>query len=190
MSTYQRMGEFLLAKGLITRPQLDGAIEARSRSNLRFGEILVVLGYVDEAEVTRCLSEQYQLPIANLSKLQPTPEALKIVSSLFAITRLFLPVAITDETVYAVICDPIDLELTDKIVRETGRRLALALSTSRELKEAVSRFYELPNSMVVTVPEPARSARKSKKPRHDDQTDRRELLETLASFAEPVDPAA
>jgi len=183
------MGEFMLAKGLITRSQLESAVEARSRSSLRFGEVLVVLGYVNECEVTRCLAEQYQLPLANLSKIRPTPEALGIVSSLFAISRLFLPIAVTDDVVYAIISDPIDLELTDKVIRETGRRLSLALSSPRELSEAISRFYDLPGATRTDHVEPKKP--KAKKPfRFDDQSDRRALLNSLASFSELKEPAA
>lgn len=189
MSTYKRMGEFLLAKGLIDGAQLERAIEARSRGNVRFGEVLVLLGYVDETQVTQCLAEQYQLPVADLSSLSPTPEALALVSSSMALTRLFLPVAVDDDAFYSVISDPIDLELTDRIVMETGRRLSLALASPRELYLAIARHYGLETELKITLPGRKEAAPK-KRGKKDDQTDRRELLAALAAFSEPVYPAA
>jgi len=174
----------MLGKGLITKAQLDTAVEARTRSHLRFGEILVILGYVEESEVTRCLAEQYQLPVANLEKIRPTPEALGIVSSLFAMSRLFLPVAVTDDIVYAIISDPIDLELTDQIIRDTGRRLCLAIASPRELTEAIAQFYDLPGTANPDPPKATRSRARRSKFRFNDQTDRQELLAALADFVE------
>lgn len=189
MSTYKRMGEFLLAKGLIDETQLERAIEARSRGNIRFGEVLVLLGYVDEVQVTQCLAEQYQLPVADLSSLIPTAEALGLVSSSMAMSRLFLPIAVNDDAFYAVISDPIDLELTDRIVMETGRRLSLALASPSELYLAIARHYGLETELKITLPE-RKEAAPTKRRKNDDQTDRRELLAALAAFSEPVYPAA
>lgn len=179
MSSYKRTGEFLLAKGLIDQGQLDRALEARSRTKLRLGEVLVVLGFVEEAEITRCLAEQFNLPIAHLSQVKPTVEALGLVTSFFALSHLFLPIEVRDDTVYAIIADPIDLEVTDKVIRQTGRRLSLALASPRALSEAVSKFYDLPELKPLEERmnrAPVKAKRRSK---FDDQCDRQMLLEAL-----------
>jgi type IV pilus assembly protein PilB len=186
MPTYQRMGELLLAKGLITRDQHQRATEAQARSNRRFGEVIVALGFAEEGAITRCLAEQYDLPIADLDSLSPTSEALKLVSSLFAVTKLFLPVCLENQVLSAVIYDPIDLQLTDDIARSTGYRLQLAIAPPSALSDKIAQSYDL---MLTRPKEPlvlegdAAPAKRKRRTKIDPQADRRELLEALTSSA-------
>ncbi|MFI5385851.1 MAG: hypothetical protein ACHQ50_06990 [Fimbriimonadales bacterium] len=138
------MGDILFEKGLITEEQLERALELRSRSNLRLGEILVLLKITEEVVITECLSEQYDLPIADLTKVAPSARALGIVPCAFALSRLFLPVDLVDDTLVAIIADPTDIEIPDDVVSKTGHRLSLSLAPPSLLSEAIARSYLAP----------------------------------------------
>ncbi len=136
-------GEILLERGLITPEQLDQALELRSRTNFRIGECLVHLGFIEEHAITRCLSEQYDLPIADLSKVVPSARALGLMPCSFALSRLILPLDIVDNVLGAIISDPIDIESSDEVIRNTGYRLELWLAPAGALSEAIARWYSL-----------------------------------------------
>ncbi|MFI5387540.1 MAG: hypothetical protein ACHQ50_15640 [Fimbriimonadales bacterium] len=178
------MGEILLAKGLITQEQLERAIEARSRTDLLFGEVLVVLGFAEEEAITRCLAEQFDLPIASLETINPSADALGLVSSFFALTRLFLPVQISDATLVAVISDPIDLDLTDRMARDTGRRLSLSIASPSALTKKIARCYELAPIKPIDTTQHA-APKPKRRTKIDVQTDRHELLVALQSTEMP-----
>ena len=188
MTTYRRIGQLLLGKGLIDQGQLDRALDAQSRSKLRLGEVLVVLGYAEEDAITRCLSEQFDLPVADLSAIRPSHEALATVSSMYALTHLFLPVERGDGVLAAVLADPIDIDTTDSLIRKTGLRLVLSLAPPGALAEAITKCYGLPTTTGKAVEPNSKPIRKRRGPAMDDQSDRRALLESLDSLSSP--PAA
>jgi len=136
-----RMGEILVERGLITEDQLGQALELRSRSNLRLGEILVLLKFTDESTITQCLSEQYDLPIADLTHVSPSARALDIIPCSYALSRLFLPVDLNDNTLVAIIADPTDVEIPEDVSGKTGHRLSLSIAPPSLLSEAIARCY-------------------------------------------------
>jgi len=60
---YRRIGEVLLEKGIITKEQLNRALEHQRITKKPLGETLVELGYVTWEELTEALAEQYNLPV-------------------------------------------------------------------------------------------------------------------------------
>jgi type IV pilus assembly protein PilB len=63
----KRFGEILVSEGLITKDQLDEALELQKSSGDFLGAILLELGHITETDIIKTLSIQYQLPF-----LRPT----------------------------------------------------------------------------------------------------------------------
>ena len=63
-----KLGEMLEKAGLITGEQLQEALEAQTKNGGKLGYNLVMLGYVQEDDITQLLSEQYGVPSINLSE--------------------------------------------------------------------------------------------------------------------------
>ncbi len=61
-----RLGDILIARGLLTQSQIDEAIKLQDRLGKRMGQIVIDKGWVDEADVLRCLSEQLDVPFVRL----------------------------------------------------------------------------------------------------------------------------
>lgn len=176
MTHYQRMGEWLVAAGLISRSQLEQALRAQRASRGRLGEVLTSMGWVTEEQLVMCLSHQYNLPIADMEKLQAEPAAIRIVSMSWAQSHLILPVRVLDREVHVILCDPIDVKGTDEIFRVSGLRPRISLTTPTALYRAIPRAYALP-----MAEEDAAAPAKPKKPmKVDDLKDRKHLLSSLS----------
>jgi len=189
MNQYQRIGEMLYSQGLLTQAQLAKALEAQAQSRRRFGEVLVALGYVDESAITKCLAQQYDLPLAKLSSLRPDKEVLALVTPTFALSRLFLPVAMTDNELHGVIADPADIEATDMLTQALRRRLVLSIAPQSRLFDFIAKCYSLQSSSRAIANPPApKPARRKKK--IVPQADRNQLLDALANIADSVPLAA
>lgn len=76
---YKRIGEILLEKGLITKDQLNRALEHQRLTKKALGEVLVELGYVTWEELTEALAEQYNMP---LLKDPPRVVPVEVLNSL------------------------------------------------------------------------------------------------------------
>ena len=71
----QRLGEALVARGLITTEQLEHALAIQQRTGDRLGRILIALGVVKRQQLYQVLAEQWGYPFIDLVK-EPVDEAL------------------------------------------------------------------------------------------------------------------
>jgi hypothetical protein len=62
-----RLGDRLVAKGLLTQAQLGAALAEQRRIGVPLGEVLVARGFVRRLDVYRVLGEQWGLPYADLT---------------------------------------------------------------------------------------------------------------------------
>ncbi len=193
MSRYQKVGDWLVGKGLITPGQRDEALATQRQTLNRFGEVIVSLGFCTEDQVVDCLAEQYELPRANVDEIQPQADALRLVSPTFALSRLVLPVSVSETELHCVFADPLDLQVTDYLTQAVGKRLVMSLAGTQELFHAIARSYALPSAKRADAPvrdTPApRSAKtsqetatKARKIKIDRQTDRAELLTAIGGI--------
>lgn len=161
----------MVAHGVLTEEQLDRALKLRPQQRRRFGEMLVALGYCSEEDVTRCLAEQFDLPIVDVSKISPKSKAFRLISGSFALNRLVLPIEMKDGCLICVVSDPVDIQTTDDLRARAGVPLQLSLAPTSQLRAAIQKAYRLPNMN--------ESAPANKKLPIDMQTDRQALVKAL-----------
>ena len=65
-----KIGELLLKDNIITREQLDKALEIQKTEPGKLGSILIRQGYVSEEDIAQVLSKQFGYPSINLSKFE------------------------------------------------------------------------------------------------------------------------
>jgi len=61
---HSRIGQILINKGLITRSQLDAAIQLQLTNHKRLGETLIEQGWITERQLKKALSKQTNLRLA------------------------------------------------------------------------------------------------------------------------------
>ncbi|MCC7153708.1 MAG: type II secretion system protein GspE, partial [Bryobacterales bacterium] len=66
-----RLGEILIARKQLAQEDLDRALELQKERGDKIGRILVDLGFVAQRDVLAALSEQLNLPLANLEAPPP-----------------------------------------------------------------------------------------------------------------------
>ena len=59
------IGEFLIKKKLITKMQLEFALDEQVRTNDFLGLVLIRRGYLKEEDLLKALSELYKIPFVN-----------------------------------------------------------------------------------------------------------------------------
>src|SRR5262249_47811713 len=74
-----RLGDRLVAEGLITPDQLHRALAAQKGTRDKLGGILVRMGFITEDKLLAFLSQQYNVPSITLTQLDIDPEVLKLV---------------------------------------------------------------------------------------------------------------
>lgn len=141
MNQYLKLGDLLVAAGLITNLQLSAVLTAQKTSRRRLGDMLVERGLVSEDQITECLAKQYGYPIANVKKLKPESDALALVDPEVALSYAVLPVSLEGDSLTCIIADPLDIVGTDFISQMVQRRLSIQIAPKAKLLAAIQQAY-------------------------------------------------
>jgi hypothetical protein len=103
-----RLGDLLVAKGLVTEEQLaEALVESRERGVL-VGRVLVDRRWVYEDELARALAEQLSVPYLNLAILGVDERAVKLLPPDVGRRWAAIPVRMLPTRVQVAFADPSD----------------------------------------------------------------------------------
>src|SRR5690348_18063540 len=102
----ERIGDLLMREGLITREQLDKALDEQRQNGTRVGYNLVKLGFIQEVELTKMLAKQYKMPAVDLSRFEVDPKIAKMIPTDLATRNLVIPLKRDGRTLTVAMADP------------------------------------------------------------------------------------
>ena len=76
---------------MITRDQLNIALQEQRENGTRIGYNLVALGMIKETDLTRMLARQYRMPAVDLSSFEVDPKIARLIPGEMATKHLVLP---------------------------------------------------------------------------------------------------
>ncbi len=137
-----RLGDALLASGIITPEQLAQALEKQKENRgKRLGELLQELHFVTERQLLEALSRTLGVRLTDVSALTPDLRAVELLPRRLAEKYTMLPIACTDGTITIVTNDPLNLYAQEDVRQLTGRQIELLLGETGPLKTAIQHSY-------------------------------------------------
>jgi hypothetical protein len=149
-----RFTEPLVRRGVIAPDQLAVAVAEHRRSGGRFCAVLLRLGLVSDNDLAAYFSEEYRIPLIDVTTVEPTPEALQLVPCDLAERHEILPIGLTPSTLTVATSDPSNFEGRNEVKFHAGRDLTVGVAPSRQLREAIHYVY---HERALVIP-PRRSA--------------------------------
>ena len=137
----KKLGDLLVEAGLITREQLQEALEVQKQDNERLGTILVKLGYLTEEEITSFLSKQYGIPAVNLEHFEISEDVIKRIPSDIARKYMLIPITRTGSTLTVAMADPTNIYALDDIKFLTGLNVEPVVASELSIKKAIDKYY-------------------------------------------------
>jgi type IV pilus assembly protein PilB len=139
----QALGAILVENGIITAVQLKKALDfQKETTNLRLGDALVSLGFIDEFQKTHFLASQ--LGVAVATPKQFASADLNVVALIpERVAREYHCIALEkneDELVVAML-DTSNLRLLDNLRDQTDLRIAPILGTLEDITVSIERYY-------------------------------------------------
>ena len=135
-----RLGEMLIARGLLEPEDLEKALEIQKERGEKIGKILVDLGFVAVRDVLAALSEQLGIPLVAIDAPPPvTPETEGLAPRFMRQCR-FIPVALQDSTLTIAMADPLDFETISAVRGFTGLSVEAVLAAEREILDAIDKY--------------------------------------------------
>lgn len=141
-----RLGEFMVARGLVSGEQVTMALRHQKSTGQVLGQTLCQLGLLTPLALNEVLAQRAGLKTVDLACLRPSPEALRLVPAEFALRWNVLPFAWAEEERHLslVTSTPADLALQDALrhVLPSAVQIHLFLAPAEELKRALALAYE------------------------------------------------
>ncbi len=104
-----------MKEGLITKDQLDKALQEQRTNGTRLGYNLVKLGFVQETEITKMLARQYRMPAVDLARFEVDTKIVKMIPADIALKHLVLPLKREGRTLTVAMADPTNMGVIDDL---------------------------------------------------------------------------
>jgi hypothetical protein len=129
----KRFGEILVGDGLITKDQLQEALELQKSSGDFLGSILLELGHISETDIIKTLSIQYQLPFLRPSLYDVDRHLLQKFTPEFLHLHKLLPIDKIGNLLLVVVTDVPTGDVLAEIQQISGANLAIYIGSISEV---------------------------------------------------------
>jgi type IV pilus assembly protein PilB len=143
----RRLGDLLVAEGLITADQLRQALGDQKGKADKLGSILVRQGSITEEQLIGFLSRQYGIPSITLVNLDVDPETLRLVPAHIAKKYEVLPVKRIGGTLTLAMSDPTNVFALDDIAFMTNLQILPVVAPQAAIRKALDRAYDTGQSV-------------------------------------------
>ena len=145
------LGQLLLQSMKITQEQLDQALEQQKQSEDRklIGEVLVELGFVDDAIVLEAIAGAYGIPFAKDTARLADPQVIDELPREFLEEHGVLPLFLIGGMLTVAVSEPANLYLLEEIERRTGHSVQIVAATSTDIAAAHKSYLPAANVFVI-----------------------------------------
>lgn len=138
----KKMGQLLLAAGLITEDQLVEALDRQKQTKRRYlGKILVEMGLAQEEDICRALATQLNLPFVTLSELEIPQEVVELLARKQADSKLILAVGKQERRLRLAMANPLDYGTIDDVKFRTGLEVTVVVASETDIRKAIEKHY-------------------------------------------------
>jgi len=139
-----RLGELLVAEGIISQAQLHEALREHRRSKERLGAVLARRGLVTEERLVEVLSREHGLPSLDVRNQAIAVEILALVPAHLARKHEVLPLSRADGALTIAMSDPTNVVAMDEIAATTRLSVLPVIAMGSAIRAAIDRHYAKP----------------------------------------------
>jgi type IV pilus assembly protein PilB len=138
----KRLGEVLRERGHLSAADLNRALEDQQQDRLvHLGELLLRRGLVTKPELSSALLEVFQVPYIDCTSIQIDAESLKLIPAAMARRCRTLPIRMDGTELVVAMAEPQNLQVLDELRFKTGKPIAPRLAFRGELDAAITKWY-------------------------------------------------
>ncbi len=150
-----RMGERMVAQGVITEDQLNVALQEKKVTGQMLGAVLVDLGFISEEALTKFLAESSGFGVFDPKHTIVDGEALNLIDKQTALKYQVLPISIAGDEAIVAMADPYDVMAMDALRRYFPKNLTIKplITTPTVLNEAIDAAFGYASSISAILKE-------------------------------------
>lgn len=163
----KRLGDILVAAGLLSEEQLEWALEEQKQSFKRLGEVLIDAGWVTEDDIAEARALQLDIAHVQVGDYHIEPHVIRSVPESVARTYRLVPVSAGEGKVAVAMTNPLDVEAIDAVQRVAKKRIEPLLASESRIIATLDKVYgtlggadiaatmqEAVSDVDITVPDP------------------------------------
>lgn len=143
----KRLGELLLEFGLITKEQLQAALEEQKVTSQPLGEILTQKGILTEEQLIEVMEFQLGIPHLNLDRCTIEKSIVELLPEELSRRYHVMPVQKRGNRLTLAMVDPLDYVAIDDIRMTTGLQVDPVIATRDNIDRAIEKYYGLKHSV-------------------------------------------
>ena len=144
--SHTRIGEILVRAKLITREQLETALQRQKNlATGRLGEHLISLGYITDKDLTQQLAKQFGIPLVDPAQVEISPEVLNLLSPTLIRKHLLLPLTLVGSTLTIAMSDPTNYIVINEVKFLTGYDVRVTVASAKSIEKAIDRYFDNKN---------------------------------------------
>lgn len=141
-----RLGDMLVAAGMVSEAQVHEALNVQKSAGQRLGETLVQLGYITEGQMTQVVSNQLTVPWVDLYHVDFSRELLDLVPSEVAEKYCLIPVYVRHvrrqgDTLYVAMDDPLNTAAMQEVADGSGLPVKPMVAAPTDIRNAIRVYY-------------------------------------------------
>ncbi len=148
-----KLGQQLIAAGLISPAQLDLALGEKRRSNKLLGETLVDLGFVHESEIAKILAQEINSTYLDFSTTHINSQAIEAVPYELAKQYNLIPIDIDEHSITVAMANIYNVLAIDTLEKVCKRTVHALTASESDILEALEFNYAQGGSIRITIEE-------------------------------------
>ena len=136
-----RIGEFLVRGGIVTREQLNAALEKEKTNGSHLVQELVRLGFTTEEQLTEFLAKQFGIERVELADLDIPDAVFNLIPPDLIQKHQIIPVKLVGTALTVAMTDPTNLIAINEIKFITGYGVKAALASASEIKKVLEKRF-------------------------------------------------
>ncbi len=140
-TTRKRLGDLLLEVGMITKEQLNTAIDLQKKTNEKLGNALIKLGYVSEDDIIQVLEFQLGIPHVKLERYNIDKAAYLTIPEAIARRYVLIPIKKDNGIITVAMSDPLNVFAIDDLKIYSGLEIQPVIASHDDIIKAVDRYY-------------------------------------------------
>ena len=139
--TRKKLGEILLAQGLVTQEQVQEVMSEQESTGELSGEIFVRWNYASEYDIACAVATQFSTPFIRCSTYKVSRDVMELLPASFMRKNLIVPIDKFGSTISVVLAGPVeDARVVDELESITKCDIQVYIGTVSDVKAAIEKI--------------------------------------------------
>ena len=138
---YMRLGDLLIAAGVIGQEELQKALSIQKQTRERLGDVLIENGMITEQHLIEALQMQLGVDFVDLTAVSIPLELAKFVPRSIAKKYCVVPVKLVKDELYVAMSDPLNFVAQEEIKGASHKQVVPMIATRRATESAINTLY-------------------------------------------------